>query len=143
VWWNAIRTASEISEISRKNITPNTVIDWFNSGHFRFVRYYRKSPVIRDDEVRIVAQQYRDGGRKYLFVFDGSSQQVFMSLRLFIDVAGISPQKGARLFNNGALSGMKIGRRIYVETDSAAKWSPLVAQYLDTLNYPGGLLPNR
>jgi hypothetical protein len=143
VWWNVIRAASEISEISGKNITPNTVIDWSNSGHFRFVRYYRKSLVIRDDEVRIVAQQYRDGGRKYLFIFDGSGQRVLMSLRLFIYVAGINPQEDTILFSDGALSGVKIGRRSYVETDSAARWSPIVAQYLDTLNYPGGLLPNR
>lgn len=141
MWWNLIRAASKISEISGKNITPDTVTDWCSSGHFRFVRYHRKSRVIRDDEVRIVAQQYRDGGRKYLFIFDGGDQRVLMTLRSFIGVAGISPQDGTRLFSNGALSGMRIDRRSYVETGSAAKQSPKVAEYLDKLRYPGDLLP--
>jgi hypothetical protein len=141
VWWNVIRAASEISEISRKNVTPDTVRNWCSSGHFRFIRYHHKSPVIRDDEVRIFAKQYRDGGRKYLFIFDGSDQPVLMTLRLFMDIAEMSPKKGARLVSNGALSGMRIGRRIYVETRSAAKQSPRVAEYLDKLGYPGDLLP--
>jgi hypothetical protein len=141
MWWNSIRAASEISEISGRNVTPDTVLDWCGSGHFRFIRYHRKSPVIRDDEVRIVAQQYRDGGRKYVFIFDGSGQRVLMSLRLFIDIAGISPQEGTKLFRNCALSGMRIGRQRYVETQSAAKQSPRVADYLEKPGYLSDLLP--